>query len=55
MDCSNPDNIPDVIPSSEYKGIEFVTLIVTDYHITIRYCPYQVQLACNYDNYSLLS
>lgn len=58
MDCSNSDNIPDVIPPSEYKGIEFVSLIVTDFHITLRLLPFGVQIKCNLyedDNNALLS
>jgi len=43
----NDNETTDVIPPSEYKGIEFVSVIVTDFHITIRLLPFGVQLACD--------
>ena len=46
----------DIIPPQPITGIEFVTLIVTNRCVVVRYVPIGVQTECKcYDNYSLLS
>lgn len=45
----------DIIPPQPITGIEFVTLIVTNRCVVVRYVPIGVHYACKFDDIKLLS